>query len=74
MKYYLADTLDVTCGDGLIKIKAEGLTAELKKLAEAAARRENLKDVAVIFFHTSCCSPNQMAECMTYWEKLRAQT
>ena len=73
MKYYLADTHDIGCGDGLIKIKEEGITDELKKLAEAAAHREKLKDVAVIFFHTSCCSPNKMVECLTYWNKLRTE-
>ena len=73
MKYYIADTQDVGCDDGLIKIKEEFIADKLKKLAEAAARRENLEDVAVIFFHTSCCSLTQMVECLTYWNKLHTE-
>ena len=72
MTYYLLDSQDFS-DDGLIKIESEAITPELKSLAEAAAKRENLEDVAVIFFHTSCCSPNKMQECMTLWENFRAQ-
>ena len=71
MTYYLLDKGNFS-DDGLVKIKSEAITPELKSLAEAAARRENLKDVAAIFFHTSCCSANNMVECMTYWENFRS--
>ena len=50
MTYYLLDEQEVFSEDKLIKIKPEAITAELKSLAQAAAQRENLKDVAVIFF------------------------
>ena len=73
MTYYLLDRYGFGT-DRLIKIKPEGITESLKELAEAAAKRENLKDVAVIFFHSTACSANQMHECMTYWEKFRSQT
>ena len=70
MTYYLLDAQEVFSRDKLIKVKSEAITPELKALAQAAAQRENLKDVAVIFFHTTCCSANRMGECMTAWQSL----
>ena len=70
MTYYILDPEGIFNEDKLIKVKPEGITPELKELAEAAAQREHLKEVAVIFFHTSGCSPNQMAECMATWLKV----
>lgn len=70
LTYYLLDAQGIFDEGNLIKINSEALAEEIKSLAQNAARRIDSEDVAVIFFHTSACSANQMAECMTYWQKL----
>lgn len=69
MTYYLLDAGGIFNDDNLVKINSEGLSEEIKSLAQNVARRIGSEDVAVIFFHTSGCSPNQMAECMSYWRE-----